>query len=112
MFRYTLYVYLHVPWCSFGSPVHYTAACIPRMPSRTCSPSRTAGEFPREPAYNYFYELVIMTCNHDIAYLVRNANTRVQSGAAPGHAREPVAATTQRPLFTVHEISVNVNMCF
>ena len=22
MFRYTLYVYLHVPWRPFGSPVH------------------------------------------------------------------------------------------
>ena len=33
-----------------------------------------------------------MTCNHDIAYLVRNAcnaNARVQSGDAPGHARAP-----------------------
>ena len=33
-----------------------------------------------------------MTCNHAIAYLVRNAcnaNARVQSGAAPGHARAP-----------------------
>ena len=45
-----------------------------------------------QAAYNYFYELVIMTCNHDIAYLVRNAcnaNARVQSGAALGHARVP-----------------------
>ena len=38
-------------------------------------------------AYNYFYELVTMTCNHDIAYLVRNAcnaNARVQSGTTLG----------------------------
>ena len=25
----------------------------------------------RRAAYNYFYEPVIMTCNHDIAYLMR-----------------------------------------
>ena len=46
----------------------------------------------RRAAYNYFYELMIMACNHDIAYLVRNArnaNARVQSGAVPGHARAP-----------------------
>ena len=45
-------------------------------------------------AYNYFYELMIMACNHDIAYLVRNAcnaNARVQSGAAPGHDRARAA---------------------
>ena len=45
-----------------------------------------------QAAYNYFYELVIMTCNHDIAYLVRNAcnaNARVQSGAALGPPVRP-----------------------
>ena len=37
---------------------------------------------------------MIMACNHDIAYLVRNAcnaNARVQSGAAPGHDRARAA---------------------
>ena len=38
-----------------------------------------------------------------------NANARAHAGVAPGHA---VATTTQKATFTVHEISVNVNMCF
>ena len=36
-----------------------------------------------QAAYNYFYEMVIMTCKHDIAYLVRNAcnaNARAHAG--------------------------------
>ena len=59
---------------------------------------------PAQAAYNYFYELVIMTCNHDIAYLVRNAcnaNARVQSGASLGtpvrpHVVTPIRITRKR----------------
>ena len=70
MFRYTLYVYLHVPWCSFGRPVH-TAACIPRMASRTFIVLPEPQVSFRESRPNYFYELVIITWNHDIAYIMR-----------------------------------------
>ena len=82
MFRYTLYVYLHVPWRPFGSPVP-TPPCVylEWLPALIVLPEPQVSL--REAAYNYFYELVIMTCNHDIAYLVRNAcnaNARVQSG--------------------------------
>ena len=91
MFRYTLYVYLHVPWRPFGSPVP-TPPCVylEWLPALIVLPEPQVSL--REAAYNYFYELVIMTCNHDIAYLVRNAcnaNARVQSGDAPGPARAP-----------------------
>ena len=81
MFRYTLYVYLHVPWRPFGSPVP-TPLCVylEWLPALIVLPEPQVSL--REAAYNYFYELVIMTCNHDIAYLVRNANARVQSGDA------------------------------
>ena len=57
------------------------------MASRTCSPFPNREWATAQARYNYFYELVIITCNHDIAYLVRNAcnaNARVQSGAALG----------------------------
>ena len=45
-----------------------------------------------------------MACNHDIAYLVRNAcnaNARVQSGAAPGHDR---ARAQHTPTCCRHEV--------
>ena len=43
-----------------------------------------------------------MTCNHDIAYLVRNANARVQSGAALGTPVRPRAQHT--PTCCRHEV--------
>ena len=53
----------------FGSPVH-TAACILEwFPSLVVLPEPQVSI--RRAAYNYFYELVIMTYNHDIAYLMR-----------------------------------------
>ena len=54
----------------------------------------------RRAAYNYFYDLVSMTCNHDIAYLVRNAynaNACVQSmpaGLTRSETKRDVHETT------------------
>ena len=46
----------------------------------------------RESRPNYFYEMMIMACNHDIAYLVRsacNANARVHAGDARATPVQP-----------------------
>ena len=46
-----------------GAPLGdlYTAACIPRMASRTFIVLPEPQVSLREAAYNYFYELLIMT---------------------------------------------------
>ena len=77
----------------FGSPVP-TPPCVylEWLPALIVLPEPQVSL--REAAYNYFYELVIMTCNHDIAYLVRNAcnaNARVQLG----DARDPPVQPTR-----------------
>ena len=73
MFRYTLYVYLHVPWHTFGSPVPTPPRVyLEWLPALVVLPEPQVSS---TQAYNYFYELLIMTCNHDIAYLVRAQHT-------------------------------------
>ena len=84
----------------FGSPVHTPPhVYLEWLPALIVLPEPQVSL--REAAYNYFYELVIMTCNHDIAYLVRNAcnaNARAHAGGVPGHAVRPprVYSNTQQ----------------
>ena len=67
---------------ALGSPVPQTAACIPRMASRTCRTSRTAGELSRVQSGDAPWTRAANTC------------TRMSN-----HVTLAVATTTQRPLY-------------